>query len=421
MHKVLSFLIIFVFINFSLARAEEVGLTLDEALALSLRNNRDILLKAQDIEKAKAKIAEAQAELFPRLNFTGSKTYTRGLYAKDLPQTTTQATLKQYLYQGGKTINTIQQNEYKLAVSQALLDKTKSDTVLEVKKTFFALFLAGELSGLNKGILSNTQAHLNFIEARYKNGEASESDLLKIKESLTDIEEVYHSSLNQVGSAASLLKNLLYLDDNITIKPEIKFSYEPMDIAYDEAFLKAMQKRPEIRQYEAQKQADLEAIEVVKADTRPSIYASWDYYSRSTTSLTFSPGKGWQDYNIVTLNFSWPIFDGWEAKHKVEQAIIDLKQTQLNKEKLIKDIALELKNAYLDFKNALYALKTAAAQILRYQDHFNVTNERYKNGLSSSLDLDDSGLSFKVAQFNHTQAIYDYLLLSAKFYRATGE
>jgi len=47
-------------------RAEEVVLTLDEAVAIALRDNREVLLKAQELRKAKAKIAEAQAGLFLR-------------------------------------------------------------------------------------------------------------------------------------------------------------------------------------------------------------------------------------------------------------------------------------------------------------------------------------------------------------------
>jgi hypothetical protein len=47
--------------------AEEITLTFSEAVAIGLRDNRSILLKAQDVEKAKLKIAEAEGGLFPSL------------------------------------------------------------------------------------------------------------------------------------------------------------------------------------------------------------------------------------------------------------------------------------------------------------------------------------------------------------------
>lgn len=420
MARLVIFYIIFTFASFCIARAEEFTLTLDEAVILSLRNNRDILLKAKDIAKAKEKISQALADLFPTVDVTVSRTYTRGLYLKDLGQTSTQTTLKQYLYKGGKTTNTIGQSEYNLAVARALLDKEKSDLILKVKNAYYTLYLAEEFAVLNKSIFDNTKAHLDYLEARYQNGEASESEVLKIKEALSSVQEAYELSLNQVEAACAVLRNLLYLGEEIKIKPAVKFAYTPVEIAYDDAFLKAMQERPEIRQYEAQIKADKKAIEITKADTRPNIYASWDYYSRSTKSLTFSPTKDWQDYNVLGVTFSWPVFDGWLAKHQVKEAVINLKQAQLNKEKTLKNIALELKEAYLDLKDALSRLKAREAEIILYQDNLRGIQEKYNQGLSSSLEMEDVKVSAQVAEFNQTQMIYEYILAKEKFYKAMG-
>jgi len=403
-----------------LARTEEISLSLDEAISIALRDNRDVLLKTEDIKKAKEKIAEAQSGLLPTLNFTGGRTYTAGYYGKDLTQTTTQTTLKQYLYKGGKTINTIRQNKYKLEVSQALLDETKLETVLNIKKAFYTLLLAKEFSNLNKGILDNTQEHLNFIQVRYRNGEVSESDILKIKESLSSVEEAYEASLNQAESSLNLLGNLLYLGEDVRIKADAQFVYEPREVAYDEAFLKTMQNRPEIRQYEAQEMADKKAIEIAKSDNRPNIYASWDYYSRSHAIATTVNTRNWNDYNIFGLTFSWPIFDGFATRAKVEQAIVDLKETQLSKEKVIKDIAQELKNAYLDLKNAIAKMKSAQTQIDLYKDTLSVIRDKYNAGIASFLDLNDASLGYEVSLFNQRQAIYDYILAQARFDKATG-
>lgn len=420
MKRQISLIIIFIFIFPALLKADEVSLKLDEAMTIALRDNRDILLKTEDVQKAKQKLAEAKSGLLPTLNFTGTWSDTRGLYPKDTASTTTQTTLKQYFYKGGKTINTISQNKDKLEVSQALLDKAKLEVVLNISKAFYTLLLANEFANLNKGILDNTQAHLNALQARYKNGQASTSDILTIKESLSSVNEALEASLNQAEAAQALLRNLLYLEEKIKIKPDSQFVYSPKEVAFDEAFLQAMKSRPEIKQYAAQTQADKKAIEITKSDTRPSIYASWDYYSRSTTSLSFSPTKGWQDYNIVGLTFSWPIFDGWATKAKVEQAIIDLKETQLTKEKTIKDIATELKNAYLDLNNAIAKIKSQQAEIDLYQDTLDVMQKKYKSGIVSFLDLDDASLGYQVSQFNQKQAIYDYLVAKASFEKATG-
>lgn len=400
--------------------AEEISLTLGEAVVISLRDNSEVLLKQEEVKKAKAKIAESRADFFPTLNFTGSWAQSQGYYSEDLGQTATQTTLKQYLYQGGKTINTLKYNGYNLEVVEALLDKTKLDTVTKVEKAFYTLILANEFSVLNQRILKNTNQHLKFLKERYKNGQTSKSDILKIKEALAQVKQAYQAALNQSESALTLLKNLLSLDKEVKIKPLGHFSFQPKEITYDEAIIKAMAERPEIRQYEAQSQADKKAIEIAKADGRPSIYASWDYYSRSHTSLTFLPTKAWQDYKVIGVTFTWPIFDGWQTKAKLEQAIVDLKETQILKDKVFRDIALELKNAYLDLKNTLLKVKSTQVELDLYKDTLSVSKEKYRFGILSYLDLNDAILAYQVSLFNQKQAIYDYIIAKSNFNKATG-
>jgi outer membrane protein TolC len=418
MTKRILFIIFLILVLPWSVRAEEITLELDEALAIALRDNRDILLKAQDVQKAKAKIAEAEAAFFPTLNFTATLSKTRGLYHQDFTQTTTQTTLKKYLYKGGEIINTLKYNGYKFEVHQALLDKTKLEVIQDVQKAFYTLMLANAYAQLNKGILENTRQHLDFLKARFQNGQASESDLLRIKESLGNVDQAYEASLNQVEAGEATLRNLLYLSDDVQIKLRAHFQYDLVELVYDEAFLKAMQTRPEIRQYEAQVKADEKNIEITKADNRPNIYASWDYYSRS--HITATATRNWNDYQSIGLTFSWPIFDGWQTKAKVEQAIVDLKETRLVKEKTVKDIALELKNAYLDLKDAIAKIKSSQDQINLYKDTLLVTQDKYKAGIASSLDLNDVSLGYEVSLFNQKQAIYDYLLAKASFDKATG-
>lgn len=418
MKKTILFLFSLVYFIPSLLSAQGISLTLDEAITLALRDNRDVLLKAEDVKKAKEKISEAKSGLMPTLSFTGGWTDNRGTYSKDLGQTNAQATLKQYLYKGGKTVNTIAQNKYKSEVSHALLDKARLELVVTVKKAFYTLALAREFSLLNKGIMDNTKAHLNLIQARYLSGQASESDVLKIKESLSSVEEAYEASLNQEESGQAVLRNLLYLNEEVIIKIEGEFIYEPKEVAYDEAFLQAMKTRPEIRQYESQVKVDEKSIEIAKADNRPSVYASWDYYSRSHVAAATT--RNWNDYNVIGLTFTWPIFDGWATKSKVEQAIIDLKETQLLKDKTLKDIALEMKTAYLELKNAIVKIKSTQDEVGLYKDTLSVTEDQYKTGMVSSLSLEDVSLSYQVALFNQKQALYDYIIAKAKFDKATG-
>ncbi|MDP2044478.1 MAG: TolC family protein, partial [Candidatus Omnitrophota bacterium] len=307
--------------------SEEITLTFNEAVAIGLRDNRDILLKTEDVGKAKLKIAEAQAGIFPTLTYTGSWFHTAGLYTKDISQHISQISLKQYLYRGGRVVNSIKYNDYKLEVAQSLLDKKKLEIIFDFSQAYYTLSLSNFFVELNKEILENSREHLDYINARYKNGQASETEILQAQASLSNVEQAYEASKAQQEAARALLNNLLSLDRDVLVVPITEFKFTPKDIAFDQGFLKAMQTRPEIRQFEAQLKADKSAIEVQRAGGRPDIYASWDYYGRSHSVTTTVNTRNWNDYNVFGVTLSWPIFDGWKAKALVEQAIVDLKQT----------------------------------------------------------------------------------------------
>jgi len=411
------------------AKAEEILLNVDEAISLGLRENREFLLKNEDVKKAKKKIAESYGGIWPTLDFIGGWTDTKGLSQKDIALTTTQTTVIQTLYQGGKIINTIKHSQYGLEISQALLDKSKLDTVYTIQKAFYTLLLAQESAALNQSILENSKEHLKFLEMRYRQGQASESDILKVKESLGSVDEGYVISLSQIEAAQELLRNILYLEENVTILPQGEFIYAPQEIIYSEAFLKAFEKRPEIRQYAVQVNADKRSVEIAKADNRPTIYASWEYFSRSSSGAIASAGtvtslngssKNWNDYSTTGLIFSWPVFDGWATKAKVEQAIIDLKETELLKEKAVKDIALDVKNAYLGLKDAVASIRSAESNMEFYKSNLNTILQKKYRGEVSFLDADDANLGYNISMFNKSQAVYDYIVAKANFDKATG-
>lgn len=420
---VFSFVMAVIFFTPVLARAGEVSLSLGETVLIALRDNKEILLTEQGIQKARLKIDEARAALFPTLTGTVNWSRSMGLLAKDFSTMGTQISVKQYLYKGGKTLHEIKYNEYLTGASAALSDKAKQDVVLGVKKAFYALLLAREYAALNRAIVTNTERHFIAIKQRCAAGRSSASDLIQIRASLSSVASAYRASLNDVMSLEAALKSLLSLDIRTHVRPVGALAYTIEDLVYDAALQKALRDRPEIQQYDSLLDAGGRAVEIAKAQGRPSIYASWDYYSssRAGSGGQAVSAKGWQDYMGAGLVFSWPIFDGWATKARVEQAIVDLKSTQLLKEAAIRDIVLDLKDSYLAYRDAIEKIKTTESQIEVYQDQLAVSTRKARQGHVSTLDLDDSVIKYDISRFSHAEAVYDYMIARSRFDRARGE
>ena len=398
--------------------AEELTLTLDQAIAIALGNNSDILLGRQEVNKARSKVGEARAGLAPSVTAAAGVNYYRGYYNKDSTQESVQIGIKQYLYKGGKTSSTIAYQKYLLESAQFGDQIIGRNIILSVSKAFYALLLAQDLAEVNNAVSGNARAHLVSAQKRFEKGEVSGSQILKLQESLAKAEEAAVFCINQSEYARELLANLLSLDKKEAIKAEGEFIFDPKEVAFDAAFISALSKRPEIKQYETKYKAAQQAVSMAKADTRPQVYAALDYYGRSHGASGTS--RNANDYQIAGLVLSWPFFDGWAARQKVSQAIVDVKEAQLNKDQLKKDIRLELKNAYVGLKNAMAKYNANKSEFMVSEDDLRAAKIQYAKGEASSLEVQTAEVALLLTKYGRSQTAYDYLVAKLEFEQASG-
>lgn len=401
-------------------KARAVALNLKEALSIGLRDNRDIILDQEKLEQAKIKVKESQGAFFPEITLGGATTNTRELYNEDIVSHSFSASLKQYIYRGGKNVSALKEARYRKEFQEALLNKTRLNISSRIKKAFYTILITEEFVRLNLKVMDNKKAHYDYFKDRHSKGESHKQELSDAEYDLLRARSLYEASQNQLIDSYEAFKNTLYLDEGINVVLEGALEYIPKALAVDEAILKALALRPDIRQYEARARADKASIEKVKSGARPEIYASFDYFSRSTSYLSFSPGRGWQDYHTMGVALRWPIFDGWVTKAKVEEAISTLKQDHILQDKLKVDLTLEVKEAYLSLKTAITKQKPTAKDIELSRERLNTARARYAKGLLSNLDLDDAKLSLSLADFNQKESLYDCLTAKADLDKAMG-
>ncbi len=124
--KYLIFFVYFCALAPGFCAPEKIVLRLDEAITIALRDNRDILLDEEKLSQAKLNIEESRAAFLPEATLGGTAADTRGLYRKDVISYSFTAGLKQYIYKGGKSRNTLKESRYKKEAQEALLEKTRA-------------------------------------------------------------------------------------------------------------------------------------------------------------------------------------------------------------------------------------------------------------------------------------------------------
>jgi outer membrane protein TolC len=128
----------------------------------------------------------------------------------------------------------------------------------------------------------------------------------------------------------------------------------------------------------------------------------------------------WLDYGFFGLRLNMPIFDGLRKSYLVQQNRIQLVQMDNEMRYLKHSIDLEQEQASRDFASSLENLRTQEQNMKLAQEVFEVTSIKYQEGIGSNLEVVDADTSFKDAQSNYFNALYDVLIAKVDMEKALG-
>ncbi|MEW6171395.1 MAG: TolC family protein [Candidatus Omnitrophota bacterium] len=192
----------------------------------------------------------------------------------------------------------------------------------------------------------------------------------------------------------------------------------------------ALKKRPEIKALEEKLVQDKANLNIAKANNKPqvSVGADYNFSNRSgfatidrTSSGGFSFSKNYNDYWQGFVRINIPIFDGFQTKAKIDQAIGETKQTKLTQEKTNVEIQTQVKDSYLVLKNTNAKINTSQKDLEVASANYESIQERFQKGLVSSVEERSNNLTLSLAKFNYNEAIYDNFIAKAKLEKTIGQ
>ncbi len=440
-----SIILIFIIQFSSLAQSKIY--TLDEAINTAMNNNRDIAISVMNVNKSGAAIDEAFGYALPSVNLNGS--FSRFLEKPKMPFPDFEAMLtnatysilfdegvlprddNKYLSMSSKLQSFSQTNNFStdVTVTQTLfnsavfegigaskiyydlakanLNSTVSKTVLSVQKTFYGVLLSKEILDITRSSFENAQANLNDVKALYKEGMVSEFDMLQAEVQVENIRPVVLQMENNLQSAKDGLKIILSIDQQENIDVQGEFLYQAYDISNEEGLIyEALTSNYDIKTLDLKKQVDEAFIQLDVSDYWPNIAAFGQYaYNGSSDSWKFNT------YSSATIGvkFSINLWEGNRTKNAVEQSTITYKQTeeQLNQ---LKDFTLLNVKAKLQELKRVQSLLEVQARTVEVADRaYQIARVRYKEGVGSQIELQNTDLALKQAKLNRIQSLYSYL------------
>jgi outer membrane protein TolC len=444
----ITFTILFLTIQFS-SLAQTKSYTLEEAINTALSNNKDITISVMNVKKAGAAVDEAFGYALPSVNLNGS--FSRFLEKPKMPFPDFEAMLtnatynilfndsvivprddSKFLPMGTKLQSFSQTNNFSadVTITQTLfssavfkgigaskiyydlakadLNSTVSKTVLSVQKTFYGVLLSKEVLDITRSSFENAQANLNDVKALYKEGMVSEFDMLQAEVQVENIRPVVLQMENNLQTAKNGLKIILGLDQQEEIDVRGEFLYQPYDIANEEEIInEALTSNYDLKTLDLKKQVDEAFVELDVSEYWPNVAAFGQYaYNGSSDDWKFNT------YSSATigLNFSINLWQGNRTKNAVEQSTINYQQTEEQLKQLKDYTLLNVKSKLLDLKTVQSIIDVQNRNVEVADRAYQIAKVRYKEGVGSQMELQNTDLALKQARLNRIQSMYSYLV-----------
>ena len=415
-------------ILFSVTAPDTVAFSLHTAIEHALEYNPEIEQLRLNYAKSKEQTGQALSAMYPSVTASGSYVYMTDIPVIEfdsVPVPFGQSenwnytiSLQQVVFTWGKIYNAYRIAGISEDIAQLSLVRKQQEIRSSVTDAFYGLLVLEKTVQLMRESLTQLKRHAAAVETRYKAGIVPRLELMRAQVQVANLKPRLIQTENGYRLAKEGFKMLLGLDLDVEVlvEGELTMGQETYDL--EEITQYAYEHRLELQTINKTRQiADL-GKKIAATANLPTIVAGATYDRSKPFGFT---GDEWGSNIIFNLGFQWTLFSGFGNLHKYREATLQQQEAELAYENLQKAVALEVKQAYLNYQAAREALLTAQENVGQAEKTFELIETRYKNGLATHLEYLDVQLATMQAQTNYLSATKDYFASQAEIKKAIGK
>lgn len=412
----------------------QMQLTLDKALEVALSENPTI--RVADLEVVRYDYVKRQTwgNLLPQLSATGNynhsivKSQMRGGISFGADNTfTAQADLSLPLF-APTVYRTLKLNDTQLAAAVEGARASRIDLVAEVKKSFYTILLAEQSLDVLRESEATVQRTVDDTEVRYKNGLASEYDLLTAQVQLSNLKPTIIQTENSIRVAKRLLKMYLSIPEEVEITVEGELDSLHGEVLQGVAGLSTdLSGNSSLRTLDLQEEMMRHQLRIANASRLPTIaaFGSATYTGNDMKSIfgeadPNDPKYIWTNPVAVGVQISVPLFAGLTKQNKARDIKNQISQIGMQRSYAQQQIDVQVRTAINDLLTARETMTSQELTVSQAEKAYKISDTRYRAGAGTILELNSAQLAQTQAQLNFSQAIYDYLAAKAEYDRIIG-
>jgi outer membrane protein TolC len=439
--RTILFFTIPVLFHTALASAADI-LTLEQAVALALENNRGLRTSALEAQKAEDRLKATRTRQFPGISvymlaaqqlrsfdFTLEKGVL-GTYEGVGPLPNQDVHLKTPLEPTGLLLARVSQpisalirirrsletlkTSVKLANEQTRAERQK--IARDVKRVYYSLQQV-ESSLRSVRQTAKLYEEVEKLTSNYVVQQvALRGDLLQTQTRLAKTQQLETELKNQQSAAQEQL-NLLLGRDVLTefeLQPVLEATGETPVL--EEARARAMRDRPEIRQAHLRTLQAEQDLRAKKAEYIPDIAAEFNNLSflnwgRYMPSQTMSVG----------VSLTWEPFDWGRKKHESAEKVRTIEQARISRQETESSVLVDVNDKFRQLRYRRAELRVARLSQETAIENLRVANNKYRVQALLVKDVLQAQVSLEESNTDYQQALAAFWNARADFERAMGE
>ncbi|MBW8874171.1 MAG: TolC family protein [Acidobacteria bacterium] len=407
-------------------------LSLEDALRIASGESETVWVAESGVMRAVGTQMTTRSGLFPQLS--GSASYQRTLRSQfsginfggsgssqglqnlpffQLNQYSLGLSLSQLLFDGGQVLARTRASQARQRSAEIDVDAARAQTLLDTTSAYFDALLDDRLVEITEASLAEQEELLRQTGVAQQVGEKSEFELLQSRVARDNQLPVVLQNRSQRQSAYWRLKQLL----NVPLDDEVRLTTTIQDLPprFAQPADAATEGRAPVRQAEENVRANRELLSGALGERWPSISLSSFYNPVAYPAQGVLPSiPDFRENWTVTLSLSVPIFTGGRlagdeltARGNLSEARARLKQTREAAE-------LDARVSQNDLADAEATLKSNQSTVEQARRAYEIAQLRFREGLSSQIELQDSRLQFEQAEVNQARALRNVQVARAK-------
>ena len=318
-------------------------LNLQRCIEIAIKRHPNIIAAMSTVDVNRSRIGQAQANYYPQLNWaSGYSRYSpvSRTTSRSFDEYTSSATLKQNIYDFGKTATQVDIQRLNLNSSRLDLENTSEQLIINVKQAYYGLLQAKRNRDVALETVRQFAQHLEQARGFYEVGTKPKFDVTKAEVDRSNAKLNLIKAENALRIAKVNLNNALGLPEAPEYEIEDNLLFKKYEIPLEGAIKRAYENRPDLKSIITKKNAAESSIELAKKGYYPTLSGNADY---NWAGETFPLNHGWD----VGVTVTFPIFSGFLTKYQVNEARSNLNVLKANEEALRQGIFLEVQQAYL--------------------------------------------------------------------------